>query len=206
MTAAQSVTSLSVIYLTDTLKLDPTELSLFFLVVLGISLLGCPIGAKVAQKYTPNTSYAVAIAYLFIVLAAGLTLMEYGPQFGVFIWGAVLGIGLGWFYAVEPLYLSMLLPHGKEAEMSGFYNFCSVIIAWLPPVLFTIAVENNVQQKYAVVAASTFFLPALALLMCTGKWEDILVETKTGMARDSVVAALQLNRGENVANDEEVAA
>merc|ERR1719410_2983047 len=145
MTAAQSVTSLSVIYLTDTLQLTTTETSMFFLDVLGISLVGCPIGAKLAQRFNAKISYFISIVYILITLVVGLLFMEYGPKYGVFIWGAVLGIGLGWFYAVEPLYLSMLLPHGQEAEMAGFYNFCSVIIAWLPPVLFTIAVENNVQ-------------------------------------------------------------
>lgn len=180
-TAAQSVTTLSSIYLADSLQLDSLFTSLFFLDVLVVSLLGCPIGAMVAKKTNPNISYSLAYAYIFIVLAIGLvTLTASIPLYGTFIWGGFVGIGLGWLYTVEPLYLSCLVPKGQEAEIAGFYNFCSVILGWLPTLVFSICTENNVDQQYAFMAAISFFLPGILFLMCSGKWEEIIEETASG--------------------------
>jgi MFS-type transporter involved in bile tolerance (Atg22 family) len=194
--AAQAITTLSSIYLADALLLDSLMTSLFFLDVLVVSLVGCRIGAKVAQKTNPNISYALSYAYLFIALLIGLlTLTPNSPLYGVFIWGGFVGIGLGWLYAVEPLYLSCLIPEGQECEISGFYNFVTVILAWAPPVVFSVCVENDVAQKYALIAAVGFFVPAIALLMCSGKWEDVLAETKTG-AVDGATAVTKVGENE----------
>lgn len=183
-TAAQSVTTLSSIYLAEFLQLGSLMTSLFFLDVLVVSLVGCSIGGAIARKTDPNKSYAMSYAYLFIVLMIGfLTMTSATPTYGVFIWGGFVGIGLGWLYAVEPLYLSCLVPEGQEAEIAGFYNFVTVILAWAPTLVFSFCTEQGVQQQFGFLAAVTFFLPGIILLMCSGKWEDVVEETKTGAVK-----------------------
>lgn len=158
--------------------------SLFFLDVLVVSLAGCAIGGAIARKTDPNKSYAMSYAYLFIVLMIGfLTMTSETPTYGVFIWGGFVGIGLGWLYAVEPLYLSCLVPEGQEAEIAGFYNFVTVILAWAPTLVFSFCTEKGVQQQFGFLAAVSFFLPGIILLMCSGKWEDVIEETKTGAVK-----------------------
>ena len=179
-TATQSITTLSSIYLADSLKFGTVFTSLFFLDVLVVSLIGCKIGDVIVQKTNPNISYTLSYAYIFIVLVVGLSFVsEKTNLFGTFIWGGFVGIGLGWFYAVEPLYLSCLVPKGQEAEIAGFYNFATVILAWAPTLVFAVCIENNVEQKYAFMAAVSFILPGILLLMCSGKWEDIIEETSS---------------------------
>lgn len=178
--SAQAITSLSAIYLADTLKMNTLNTSLFYLDVLVISLAGCQISAKVSRKYNPNVSYTLSVAYLYIVVVIGLVSLERLPKWCPFIWGAFVGIGLGWLFGTEPLYLSMLMPVGQEAEISGFYNFVSQILAWCPPLIFAAMSEAKVGQSYSLIAATSFFVPAIALLTCSGKWEEILEETKAG--------------------------
>ena len=96
--------------------------------------------------------------YVFIVLVIGfLTLTASTPTYVVFIWGGFVGIGLGWLYAVEPLYLSCLVPRGQEAEIAGFYNFVTVILAWAPTLVFSVCTESEVEQQLAFLAAVCFF-------------------------------------------------
>lgn len=118
------------------------------------------------------------MVYIFFALTVGALTLDFAPKYCTFIWAAFVGIGLGWFYATEPLFFSMILPVGQEAEMSGFYNFASVILSWLPPLIFTFATELGVEQKYAVVMTSAFFLVGLFFLMFSGTWEEIIEESK----------------------------
>ena len=158
-------TSLLVVYLTDSLQLETLETS-FFLNVLVISLFGFSIGANLNKKYHPNILYTLSILYLFIVLTIRFLTLEFGQKYYVFIWGAFLvRIGTGLFYAVKPLYLlATILPVGQEAKMTGFYDSTSQAFAWLPPLI----------------------LPAIALLMCPGKLDEIIEESNTGVVENAV--------------------
>ena len=118
------------------------------------------------------------MVYLFTSLAIGALTLSSAPKYCVYIWGAFVGIGLGWLYSTEPLFFSMILPVGQEAELSGFYNFSSVILSWLPPLIFTFATELGVKQEYALIMTMSFFLVATFILMFTGTWEEIIEESK----------------------------
>jgi MFS-type transporter involved in bile tolerance (Atg22 family) len=106
-----------------------------------------------------------------------------------YIWGACMGVLLGWFYSTEGLFFSMVLPKGQEAELTGSFIYCTQILAWLPPLLFTILVENDVAQKWGVVVTSFGFLVAAGLLTMTAPWEDIVKEAQQGHARQGLKEA-----------------
>lgn len=58
----------------------------------------------------------------------------------------------------------MLLPRGQEAELSGFYVYCTQILGWLPPLIFSVMVESNIDQKFGILAVQSFFGVAIVLL------------------------------------------
>jgi MFS-type transporter involved in bile tolerance (Atg22 family) len=93
-----------------------------------------------------------------------------------YVWGAMVGITLGWFYPTERLFFSMIVPHGLEAELSGLYVYCSQIIAWLPPLLFSVLVEAKVDMGFGVIAVSGFAIIAVALLSMAAPWPEILAD------------------------------
>ena len=159
---------------------------------------------------TPKSSWVLNMS-LFCVWAAGGALafdIEGVPPQVAFVWGFFVGSFLGWFYSVENVFFSLALPKGQEAELSGFYVYCTQILVsvgshfafprcmslswmltsllsrdiffeqgWLPPLIFTIMVENDVSQTYGVVTVLMFFPIAILLLLCAAPWREILEES-----------------------------
>jgi len=179
--SAAAITTISVIYLNDTLKMNPTEIAIFYLVTLIGCLPGAYFGLVATRKSNPNTSWKISMIYLFVVLVIGALVLEDLNLAYVYFWGFCVGIGLGWFYSTENLFFSMILPKGQEAELAGFYVYCSQILVWLPPLLFTLCVENSVDQKYGLIITTIFFVVAASLLMCTAPWDEIVEEAAAGI-------------------------
>jgi hypothetical protein len=78
----------------------------------------------------------------------------------------------------------MCVPRGQETELSGFYVYCSQILGWLPPLIFTVLVEADVAYKYGVIASSFGFVVAIGLLSCAAPWDEIVKESEE--AGDSI--------------------
>ncbi|KAL3929238.1 MAG: hypothetical protein SGARI_004810 [Bacillariaceae sp.] len=176
--SAAATTNLSVIYLSDTVGLNATQIGIFFLIALFLTIPGAWIGSKITQRTNPNTSWKLCQTTLAIATILGAILLEdiKGPKELSFIWAAVIGLILGWFYPTENLFFSMCLPKGQEAELAGFYVYCTQILSWLPPLLFSVLVQADVPQKWGVVATAFGYAVSIMFLSCTGSWEEILEE------------------------------
>jgi len=97
-----------------------------------------------------------------------------------FLWATGIGILLGWYYPNKDLFFSMCLPIGQEAEFAGLYVYCTQILAWVPPLIFTLMVEAEISRTYGVVAASGFFLIGAGILSFAATWPEILEECRPG--------------------------
>jgi hypothetical protein len=62
-------------------------------------------------------------------------------------------------------------------ELAGFYVYCTQILGWLPPLIFTGFVEADVSQNYALCSVSGFFIVAVGILRFAAPWDDILKES-----------------------------
>jgi len=178
-TAAAAITSVSVVYLDDTLGFNGTQVGIFFLVTLVCTLPGTQLGAWATRRTNPNTSWRLSMIVLLVVLIVGAIALDDIPKSYnnfAYIWGACVGVVLGWFYPTENLFFSMCLPPGQEAELAGFFVYCTQILGWLPPLLFTLLVEADVAQKWGVIVTSFGFLVATVLLTMAAPWDDIVQE------------------------------
>ena len=193
MTAVASMTTVSVIYLNDTLKLDSTEVVIFFVATLAASVPGAHCGRLITAKSNPNTSWKISFIFLFVSVTVGIFVLEEIAKTYSYIWGVFLGLGLGWFYATENLFFSMCLPNGQEAEFAGFFVYCSQILVWLPPMLFTISMESGLEQKYGLMITASFLLIATGILMCTGSWDEIIEDASLGLAAIAEAGGLRAN-------------
>mmetsp|Transcript_44967 Transcript_44967/g.109217 ORF Transcript_44967/g.109217 Transcript_44967/m.109217 type:complete len:673 (-) Transcript_44967:2423-4441(-) len=226
--SAAAITSVSVVYLNDTVGLSVSQIAIFFLIALIFTIPGSWLG-RVVTSYTknPNTSWKLSQLCLMIILFIGaLTLnSEMKIKELSYIWGAAVGCMLGWFYPTEnckfinrflcisvvasvsfawyrfhpfssihlfvssdtdghqlairtvhTVFFSMCLPKGQEAELSGFFVYCTQILGWLPPLLFSIMNENGIDQKYGVIITTFGFVVSIALLSCTASWDEIVEE------------------------------
>jgi UMF1 family MFS transporter len=177
--AANAFTTVAVVYLTDSLGMDATQIIIFFLITLVGAIPGTKLATLVTKNTNPKRSWQLSMVTLFLAALIGsLALDGVRNNNYAYSWGAVLGVLLGWFYPTENLFFSMCLPKGQEAELAGFFVYCTQILAWLPPLLFTILVENNVHQKYGVIMTSSFFLVAAALLRFAAPWDEIVAESQ----------------------------
>lgn len=174
---ANAFTTVAVVYLDEQLGFGAQEIGIFFLTTLVCSVPGSWFGSWVTVKTDPRRSWQLCLMALAIWSAGGVILLDYVPSIFSYLWGCGIGVCLGWFYPAENLFFSMCVPKGQEAELSGFNVYCAQILGWLPPLVFSVIVEADVEQTYGVIAITSFLWAAIALLACAAPWKEILIES-----------------------------
>jgi len=178
--AASAIATTAVIFLNGNLNLSPVQIGIFFEVTLVTVILGTKIGAVVTRYTNPNTSLKLSELGICLTLVIGVHLVQDAQvQNRVYIWGAVIGIFLGWFFPTENLFFSECIPKGQEAELAGFFIYCTQILGWFPPLIFSIIVQKSVNMKWALTAVASIFLISLFFLCLCGPWPEILEEART---------------------------
>ena len=167
----------AVVYLDDALGMSASEIGLFFMVTLLAMIPGGMIGNWVTSKTNPNISWRLSMVVLFgLGTFGGLALNPDNVWPVGYIWGLLVGLDLGWYYPTENLFFSLIVPKGQEAELSGIFVYCTQIIGWLPPLVFSILVENDIDHGYGVLVVSAFVLIAVVLLSLAAPWDEIIEE------------------------------
>jgi len=75
----------------------------------------------------------------------------------------------------------MCLPPGQDTELTGFFIYCSEILLWLPPLLFTVTIENSFEEKYGLIIVASFFLVGGFVVSFASSWDEIVEEGRTGV-------------------------
>lgn len=178
--SANAFTVVAVVYLDEQLGLSFTEIGIFFFVSLVSSIPGSFLGRYVTRRLDPKRSWAMVMSLLFAWSAAGAIILDFLPKdlfYLAYVWGGGIGMLLGWFYPTENLFFCMCLPKGQEAELAGFFVYCTQILGWLPPLIFSFMVEANVSQTHGVIAVCLFFVVAVVLVSLAAPWDQILEES-----------------------------
>jgi len=162
--ATNTFTTVAPTYLVGELGLSGSQVGIFFLITLIGTLPGGRLGAFVTRRTNPKTSWQLCMTGLALVANLGAFGLEYVPKNLAYLWGILVGIFLGWFYPTENLYFSMIVPAINEAELAGFFVYGSQIMGWLPPLIFSIMVEQNIAQKWGILVVTGFHLCAIAIL------------------------------------------
>lgn len=191
--AVNAFTVVSVVFLDEQIGMSTTQIGIFFLITLVMSLPGSRLGAWITSKVGPARSYQGAMFCLMITAIIGALIMDEGLFLIAYGWGAVIGVFLGWFYPTENLAFSILLPKGQEAEIAGFYVYCTQILGWLPPLIFSLLVEADVHQKFGIITVQAFFVVAIGIVFLMPKWSDCVAEI-----------ILQDKVNEGIYNEEEI--
>ena len=67
-----------------------------------------------------------------------------------------------------------------------------MILSWLPPLVFSILIENGVDAKWGMTFMASFILVAASLLRFgAGTWEEILIESQRSGLAEHEAEALQ---------------
>jgi MFS-type transporter involved in bile tolerance (Atg22 family) len=59
------------------------------------------------------------------------------------LYAALFGISFGWYYPCSNGFFVSLVPEEKVTELWGFNAFCSVILSWVPPIIFAALNEST---------------------------------------------------------------
>uniref|UniRef100_A0A7S1UYJ8 Major facilitator superfamily (MFS) profile domain-containing protein n=1 Tax=Grammatophora oceanica TaxID=210454 RepID=A0A7S1UYJ8_9STRA len=172
--AVNSFTTVSVIYLSEHVGLSAQEIGIFFLTTLVATLPGSVLGGFVTSRIQPKNSYRLCMLILVFVTIGGALILKSGAKAAAFIWGLCIGVMLGWYYPTENLFFSLCLPKGQDAEFAGFFVYCTQILGWLPPLVFALMVEADVDQKYGVMAITIFAVIAVGLISFLPSWDKVL--------------------------------
>jgi len=178
--SASAIASTSVIFLYFVLQLNARQIGLFFEVSLIGVIIGTKLGGVVTRRTNPCVSLQLSQVGLGLTTAIGAwAIRDVEVKELSFIWGFSIGIFLGWFYPVENIFFSLAVPKGQEAELAGFFNYCSQILGWLPPLVFTIMIQNDIPLPWALTVVASIFIISVCLLGMCGSWESIIKEANT---------------------------
>jgi UMF1 family MFS transporter len=172
--ATGALITIATTYMKEVLKMDSTEIGIVFFLVL---VMGIP-GSKLGGYLTINLRNPITSAKLCDVFFIGTTVLASlaltGPEdrHMTFIFGALWGLGLGWLHPVHVTAYISIIPTGQEAELMGMFLLCGQILAWLPPLVFTILNELGVDMAYGLGSLNLFFAAGLACLFCVGDYDS----------------------------------
>ncbi len=131
------------------------------------------------------------VAFILVNFAAFLSI----PRLKVLVYpaAALWGFMLGWFYPTELQLYASLMPSGQEAELAGFYLYCTQVLGWLPPLIFTIMNEAGIDLYWGGVHLNIYFFISFCLYSFLPKWEECLEitagENKMILARNNAANA-----------------
>jgi UMF1 family MFS transporter len=184
--ATGALVTIATTYMSQVLKMDSNEIGVVFFLCLVMGIPGSKLGGYLAIRYrNPITSAKICDAF-FIVTTVLASLVLTGPEDKnmTFIFGALWGLGLGWLHPMHVSAYISIIPTGQEAELMGMFLLCGQILAFLPPLLFTILNEFGVAMSYGMGSLNLFFAAGLACLFWLGDYDSAVAHIRQGSELD----------------------
>jgi MFS-type transporter involved in bile tolerance (Atg22 family) len=73
---------------------------------------------------------------------------------------------------------TFIIPRGQEAELAGFFLYCGQILTWLPPLIFTIMNEADINLSWAGMTLNVYMIVAIVLWWCMKPWDQCVADAK----------------------------
>ena len=178
--ATGALITVSSTYMTQYLDMNASELGV---VVFCVLLMGAP-GSKLAEllaiKVNPLFAAKVLVVFfIFVTFIAVLVLTGPLRKQYTAIFGILWGLGLGGLHPMHTTLFMTISPHGQETEMMGTYIFAGQVLAFLPPLLFSVLIEFGVDMKVGLASLDVFFGIGFVFLCLIGDYHRALDYTAT---------------------------
>ena len=162
---ANAFVTIAVTYTTEVLKMTSSETGILIALCLVFAVPGSVIFKHVTHKIGPHKSYMASLAWWGVVTAVAPLFMA-GPdqKNNAYIFGVFWGFGFGWLYPTQRVVYCLVIPGGQESELMGVYIFAGQILVWLPPAVFTVMNEKNINMAWGLMSDASFFFAALAIV------------------------------------------
>lgn len=172
--ATSTLITIATTFMKTFLEMNANEIGVVFLAVLLMGAPGSKLGGVIALRLNSVLSAAICSCILSVNTAlASLTLT--GPEHKKYmpLFGAIWGLGLGWQLPMNSTSFINMIPRGQEAELMGLYILSGQIIAWMPPVLFTVLNEAGFDMTYSFASLDIFFVISIVFFLIIGSHKKI---------------------------------
>lgn len=184
-------------YLSRVLGYGTLEVALTFLLAVLFAIPGAVLSAYLAKRTTPKTCLRIELLFLLLVTAsAPFALTREGPNFLGFIWGLLWGFTLGWFYSGEQLFYTLCIPPDQEAELAGFFVYCTIFMTWVPSLVYSLIVENGYSEQYGFVPLCVLQILAMVTISMVPEWDEVVDGSKKRLSHQ-VSLDLLVEEGNN---------
>ena len=184
--AAGGFTVVAVVFFSDSLHMSSSQIGFGFFLALVAMIPGGLVSIAVSHRTDANTAVKIFCFYLFLLCLVGALVMNPGNVNPVaYIWLCFLGLGLGAYYPTLKLYLSLIVPKNKEAEIVGFFVNSCHLLGFLPPLIFSILVEAGADQSIGLVSIGCFFLIATNFFSMAAPFDELLAEVRLDENNDN---------------------
>ena len=82
-----------------------------------------------------------------------------------------------WSIIEKTLYVT-IIPRGQEAELMGTYICACQMLAWLPPLVFTIMNEAGFSMRIGLLTLTVYFFISFCILFFLGDYGDAVAHAK----------------------------
>jgi UMF1 family MFS transporter len=177
--AVESSLAISVTYFSVILEFDARVIGILFIITLCSSMLGAVAMFWLTRRLNPMTTLKLTLV-MSILANFGVYFTLTDPSrrnlaFGAgFIWGLIAGV----YYPLYRVIYALIVPADQEAELAGFFRYCGQILAWCPPLVFTVINESGYNFKYGAVSTNAFFVIGIAIFTFMKPWDQCLEDAK----------------------------
>ena len=171
--ALVTFSTIAITYLTEQLQFTAKENGICILILLIFSLPGTRIAQYMTNKYNPLKSIQVCLV-VWIINTTACACFCYAPTHALlaYFFAMVWGIVIGWVYPTEKTLYVTIIPKGQEAELMGTYICAGSLLAWLPPLVFTIMNEIGMSMRIGLFSITFYYMGSLIALWKMGSHQD----------------------------------
>jgi MFS transporter, UMF1 family len=105
-------------------------------------------------------------------------------KFKAYVLVVFWGIGNGWKWTADRLASATLCPPQQSGEFMGLYLFSTIVLTWLPPLVFTILNENGATMQVGLATLNAWFVLSAGAYLLMGRYRAAVeaIATFTGDA------------------------
>ena len=153
--------------------MSATQITIFILINLVTNPIGIILHRTLARKVGHKRSYVGCIAYTLIMTPIMIGTIH-SPQHAnmSFLFSVLFGVSFGWYYPSSNGYYVTLVPEEKVVELWGLNTFCSVILVWVPPLLFAVLNETTGNIRVGWVGVIIFEIIGLSISLTIPEKKD----------------------------------
>jgi MFS transporter, UMF1 family len=150
----------SSIFARETLKMDISEIVVYFAMVQTSAIFGSILFGILADHTNHKQTLSITLLLWLSIVAIAFFIQDKWMFYGL---GVFAGLALGSSQSTSRGMMSIITPLEKKTEFFGFYSFFGKASAILGPVVFGF-VSSYLNQRFAILSVGFFLLTGLILL------------------------------------------